>query len=128
MKKKYLIPILTFITLILEFLPYGVVLNFANPEGEPFRRTYSYFSLTPYGYAVFGPFLAAILTSVLLILSVVFYFKSTEKLLRSIKIIAFLALICSLSPLLYGFSYFSIIGAFVSVFLFLICLSASLTK
>ena len=57
--------------LVLEVLPYGAVLHFANPEGEPFRETFSYFDLTPYGYANFGPFITAILMCVLLILSVI---------------------------------------------------------
>ena len=36
MKTKKIVPmvILVFV-LILEILPYGAVLNFANPEGEP---------------------------------------------------------------------------------------------
>ena len=55
--KKSLFVVLPLATLILELLPNGVVLNFANPEGEPWRRTYSYFSLTPFGYANVGPFI-----------------------------------------------------------------------
>ena len=54
--KKSLFVVLPLVALILELLPNGVVLNFANPDGEPWRRTYSYFSLTPFGYANFGPF------------------------------------------------------------------------
>lgn len=70
MKKvtRILLVIFPLAALILELLPNGVVLNFANPEGEPWRHTYSYFSLTPFGYANFGPFLTAILTCVLLAL------------------------------------------------------------
>lgn len=64
--KKLLLVSFPIIAFVLELLPYGVVLNFANPEGEPWRRTYSYFSLTPFGYANFGPFITAILTCALL--------------------------------------------------------------
>ena len=46
--KKLLLVSFPIIAFVLELLPYGVVLNFANPEGEPWRRTYSYFSLTPF--------------------------------------------------------------------------------
>ena len=48
--KKLLLVFFPIIAFVLELLPYGVVLNFANPEGEPWRRTYSYFSLTPLPY------------------------------------------------------------------------------
>ena len=45
MKKRLLYVLLPIVTLILEILPYGAVCNFANPEGEPFRKTFSYFDL-----------------------------------------------------------------------------------
>ena len=125
MKKKYFLPILAAAALLLEALPYGAVLNFANPEGEPVRRTYSYFSLTPFGYASFGPLITAVLTSVLFVLAVIYYFKSTEKMLKIIKIIAFLALVSSISPLFMGIRYFSVVGALISVCLFLYCIATS---
>ena len=43
--------ILPVITIVLEILPYGAVCNFANPEGEVLRETFSNFDLTPFGYA-----------------------------------------------------------------------------
>ena len=33
MKKKLIMPCATLIALVLEILPYGAVLNFANPDG-----------------------------------------------------------------------------------------------
>ena len=66
--RKLLLSFLAGIALIFELLPNGVVLRFMNPEGEPWVRTYSYFSLVPYGYANFGPLIAAVLTCVLIIL------------------------------------------------------------
>ena len=56
MKKRLLYLILPLVTVILELLPYGAVCNFMNPEGDPWRETFSYFSLTPFGYANFAPF------------------------------------------------------------------------
>ncbi len=125
MKKKDLMLILTVVTFILELLPYGAVLNFANPEGETFRRTFSYFSLTPFGYASFGPLLTALMTSALLVLSTVYCFKSTVKMLKTIKIIAFLGLIFSISPFFMGGRYFSVTGVLISVCLFVLCLTTS---
>lgn len=71
MKKKIFLLCIAAATVILEALPYGVVMNFANPEGEPWSRTYSYFSLVPYGYANFAPLIVALLTCAILILTVV---------------------------------------------------------
>ena len=46
MKNKFIMLFATFVALILEILPYGAVCNFANPDGEPWRYTYSYFHLS----------------------------------------------------------------------------------
>lgn len=126
MKKKYLMPLLLVAALILEILPYGAVLNFANPEGEPFRRTYSYFSLVPFGYASFGPLLTALMTSALLIIAVIYCFRSSQKLLKTIKIIAFLALIASIFPIFMGTRYISVVGVLISACILLLCITTFL--
>ena len=115
--KKFALLILPIVTLIFELLPYGVVLNFANPEGEPWRKTYSYFSLTPFGYANFGPFITAILTCALLVLVVVYLFKSHKGLNIAIMNVSGFATATSLLPWMFGFSYVTVIGVIVSVLL-----------
>lgn len=106
--------------LVLEILPYGAVLHFANPEGEPFRETFSYFDLTPYGYANFGPFITAILTCVILVLSVISLFVDKGK-----NAISLVALITSLMPLLVN--CYSMIGGAISILLLAVFI-ISLTK
>ncbi len=116
MKKKLLLLGSTLIALILEILPYGAVLNFANPEGEPWRKTFSYFDPITFGYANFAPLLVAILTSVLFALTVVSLL--TKRQLRiPIAVVSLLAAPLSFAPLLYGVSYFSPVGALISLFL-----------
>ena len=115
--KKVGLLLLSASAVILELLPYGAVLNFANPEGEPWRQTFSYFSLTPFGYANFGPFITALLTCVLLILSVITIFKYRKGLNTAIMNISGIAALVSLSPLLYGISYISAVGVAISVIL-----------
>ena len=68
MKKR--LPLLLFpvLALILEALPYGAVLRFARPAAAPLRELYSYFDLTPFGYANFAPLFTALGTCVLLVL------------------------------------------------------------
>lgn len=104
----------TLVALVLEILPYGAVLNFANPEGEPWRHTYSYFDPTPFGYANFAPFIVAILTCILLILIVVAML--TKKTMRKpILALSAISTILSLTPLFYGISFFSLVGVFISI-------------
>ena len=114
MKKKLTMLCTTLIALVLEILPYGAVCNFANPEGEPWRRTYSYFDLTPFGYANFAPFITALLTCALI--AIILISIIIKKPLRALVLtVSTTATVFSLAPLLYGISFFSIVGAFISV-------------
>ena len=115
-------PIIAFailiVILVLELLPYGAVLHFGNPEGEPFRATFSYFDLTPYGYANFGPFITAILTCVLLVLSIINLLVETGKIKTIIKIVSLITFVISLAPLLVN--CYSVLGGAISVLLLLV--------
>lgn len=115
--KMSLFVVLPLATLILELLPNGVVLNFANPEGEPWRRTYSYFSLTPFGYANVGPFITAILTCILLVLVAVYLFKPRNGLNTAILNVSGFATAASLMPLMFGFDYITVIGVIITLLL-----------
>ena len=101
--------------LVLEILPYGAVCNFMNIEGEPWRITFSYFSLTPYGYANFGPFLTAVLTCILILALGIYTLKEFKKLRSFSKFVSCVATATSLWPLLLGISYFSVVGALISL-------------
>ena len=114
MKNKFIMLFTTLVALILEILPYGAVCNFANPDGEPWRYTYSYFDLTPFGYANFAPFIVAFLTCVLIVLIIV-SLLSKKSMRIPILTVSAIATVLSLAPLLYGISFFSIVGAFISV-------------
>ena len=102
--KKFSLLICPLVVLILELLPFGAVLNFANPEGESFRETFSYFSLTPFGYANFGPFITAVLSCILLISVIIYVLKG--KLKKFSIILGIVACAVSLSPLLFGLHYY----------------------
>ncbi len=115
--KKILLSVLTLGALALELLPNGVILRFANPEGEPWVRTYNYFNLTPFGYANFGPFIAAILTWVLLVLAVIYLFKQSKGLNTAVMIVSGIATATSLMPLMFGIEYITVIGVIITLFL-----------
>ncbi len=118
--KKILITVFASIVLLLETLPYGVVLNFANPEGEPWRRTFSYFSLTPFGYANFGPFITALLSCIIIVFVIVSWFINTNIINSSIKLLSGIAIITSLMPLINGIDYITLIGILISLFISII--------
>ena len=120
-KKRLLYFILPIITLILEILPYGAVLNFMRPasseDGSPghFRELYSYFDLMPFGYANFAPLLTAFVTCGILVLLVVYWFTNKTRILTVTKVLVCIGFILSLCPLLYGIRFFSVVGALISV-------------
>ena len=127
MKKKLITLCLLLCTLVLEILPYGAVCNFWNPEGPPYRATYSYFSMIPYGYAHFSPLLTAILTCVLLLIVLIsIIFKKAIG--KKTAILAGIASILSLCPLLYGIAYYSIVGALISLTLIAATAAIALIK
>lgn len=115
MKKRLLYLILPIITLILEILPYGAVCNFANPEGEPWRRTFSYFDLTPFGYANFTPLLTAIITCLIFVLLVIYYIKGNVRTAIRAKNILCVAVVMSLGPLVFGITYFSFVAGLITL-------------
>lgn len=117
-KQPIVIFAILIVILVLELLPYGAVLHFGNPEGEPLRETFSYFDMTPYGYANFGPFITAILTCVLLVISVINLLVDNYKIKSTIKIVSLIALVASLAPLIVN-SY-SVIGGVISLLLLVI--------
>jgi len=115
MKKRLLYLILPIVTLILEILPYGAVCNFANPEGEPWRKTFPYFDLTPFGYANFAPLITAIITCIILLLLVIYCITGKRRLVIVIKNVLCVCAVISLGPLVLGIRFFSVIGALITV-------------
>lgn len=114
-KQPIVIFAILIVILVLELLPYGAVLHFGNPEGEPLRETFSYFDMTPYGYANFGPFITAILTCVLLVISIINLLVDNDKIKTTIKIVSLIALVASLAPLI--IECYSVLGGVISILL-----------
>ena len=113
-KLKVLYLILPIITFILELLPYGAVCNFARPDGDLWRKTYSYFSLTPFGYANFAPLLTALTTCAVIILLLIGLFYEKPRMISAAKAFLCIGTVLSLCPLFYGIAFFSLVGAFIS--------------
>lgn len=112
--------IVTLVIIVLESLPYGAVLNFGEPNAGSIgfiRKTYSYVSLTPGGYANFGPLLTAVLSCALLCVIVLSIFMEKNALQNASCILSILALLTSLMPLLLGVKNYSVCGLSISILL-----------
>ncbi len=114
MKKKLLYLIFPIIALFLEILPYGAVCNFAAGPNEIIRQTFSYFDLTPFGYANFSPFLIAITTCAVLALLVIYLFADKPLILTLTKALVCIGAVLSVCPLLYGINYYSLVGSLIT--------------
>ena len=117
MKKRIILIIMTLAALTLECLPWGVVLNFASSPDASVTETFSYFSLTPFGYAVFGPLAAAVLTCVLLILTIIYAAVQNKGLKTTAAVISLLSALLSVSPILYGLNFLTAINVAVTLIL-----------
>lgn len=121
MKKRLLYLILPIITLILEILPYGAVCNFKRPsatEGVPpgrFRELYSYFDLTPFGYANFAPLFTGIITCIILLLLVIYCITGKTGLAIKAKNILYVCVVFSLGPVVLGFHFLSVVGILITL-------------
>ena len=117
MKKQKIICLAIIIcVLILEILPFGAALNFmGDPEANiTVRYTYSYFDLTPFGYANFGPFITAILTCVLTVL-ILISANGKAELRFGITAVAVIATLTSILPLMFGLQYYTFVGLLITL-------------
>ena len=106
--------------IILECLPGGAVLHIASGPYDTVERRYPYFSLTPFGYANFGPLIAAALTAVTLILGILYVMLGKDGLSKAQKWISAAGFAASLLPaIMFGAKSFTGIGAAISVLLLL---------
>lgn len=109
------------ILIIMELLPFGVVAYFATGPDVTIKQTFSYFDLTPLGYANIGPFLTAILTCLLLILVVAFIIFRKDKLRGAISVTSIIAVVTSVMPLMFGIKYVSVLGCCITILLLSEC-------
>ncbi|MBQ2694565.1 MAG: hypothetical protein IJF57_03340 [Clostridia bacterium] len=122
MKKKNIIPLLFIAAaIVFEILPYGAKLTFALDGGKTREELFSYFSLTPYGYANFLPFITAVLTCALLVLAVVILFKDFEKLKKAFKYFSVVVFVMGAVSLL---TNLTVVAALIAASLAFNCLCA----
>ena len=108
------------ITIALEILPLGAVCIFAPSPTERVKETFSYFSPIPFGYANFAPLITAVLTVVILLLSLISLKKNGV--FNSMFVLSIITAVISLLPLVYGLSYFTFVGALITMALVTECI------
>lgn len=125
MKTKNIIPmVFALAAIVLEILPFGAKLTFALDEGKTQEKLFSYFSLTPYGYANFMPFITAVLTCVLFILALIILFKDYAGVKKAFKIIVIINF--ALASASFAFMNFTVTAALISLMIAFSWLSAQL--
>ena len=110
--KKVCLAVLPALTIVLELLPLGAVCIFATSPTERVKETFSYFSLTPFGYANFAPLITATLTVAIFLLSL---FSKKKGVLKALFVLSIITVVISLLPLMYGLNYYTLVGAFITV-------------
>ena len=111
--KKVCLVVLPALTIVLELLPVGAVCIFATSPIERVKATFSYFSLTPFGYANFAPFITATLTVAIFLLSV--FSLKKDSILKALFVLSIITVVISLLPLMYGLNYYTLVGAIITV-------------
>ena len=115
MKRRFLYLIIPIITLVLESLPYGAVCIFATSPTERVRETFSYFHLTPFGYANFTPFFTAIITCIVFVLLIAYCIKGNPNAAIKAKNILYVAVVMSLGALIFGIEYYPIVAGLITL-------------
>lgn len=118
--KKICLVVFSALTIVLELLPCGTVCIFATSPTERVKETFSYFSTIPFGYANFAPLITAVLTVVILLLSLISLKKNGV--FNSMFVLSIITAVISLLPLVYGLSYFTFVGALITMALVTECI------
>lgn len=114
MKKLGVIRLIVCIAaIIMELLPLGAVLKYGlmSDSGHLIFRVenYSYFDVTPFGYAMFNYMICAVMTTITAMLSLLWIFFGKKR-QTPITVLASIALVMSLVPYLtQAFNVFTVI-------------------
>ena len=80
-----------------------------------FRELYSYFDLTPFGWANFAPLITGIITCIILLLLVVYCITGKTRLAIMAKNILYVCVFFSLGPVVLGFHFLSVVGVLITL-------------
>ena len=107
------------IILVLEILPFGVIMDFKKPDSEPYTKTFSYFDLTPFAYSNIYPFVTALVTVFLTVFAVLLVFFRKTGFSSALVFLSVIGLTFSVISLFNGTEQFPWIGLAISILLLL---------
>ena len=117
MKIKIVNLVCAAVALVLEILPFGIIMDMESFYQE--SKYYSYFHTDVWNYGDIAPMICGILTSIIFCMAVaVMFFKPHRSYTLSMAILSFAAVVISLIPTLYG--TYSVFGLIITL-----CLSAN---
>ena len=123
-KRSFVLLAIAVTILSLELLPYGAVLEFAHMSPDLtlsyYEQHFSYFDPMVYGHGHFGPLITAVLTCMLAVITVIAVFLENRAVRIALRVVSFLTLLCSLTPMLTG--CYSPVGMAISVLLLVTCI------
>ena len=117
MKKYYSNIAILIAVIVLESLPIGYVLAWANFEGAPYLDYVAYFSMVAFGTANFAPGLCAFFTCVTLVLSAVAVFVKSHKLDMTVIVFSAIALLFSIFTLIRNIDYITTVSIVITALL-----------
>lgn len=118
MKKRLVHLILPVITLILEIIPYGAVLNFKRPTdtGEIVDSItlYSYFDTMAFAWGNIAPMITGIFTCISLLFVIAYCMKGKNRTAIVARKLLLVTAVINLCPLFYGVKYLSLVAILVT--------------
>ena len=99
--KKFLPLIILILILVLELLPYGAVVSYVIPEIGPMTKTCSCFSLIPFRQGNVSPLVTAILTCIMITLSLAHLIKPVSNIVLIWKTVSLVSIFISIAPVRY---------------------------
>ena len=112
--RRFALPLLPAAALVLEALPFGVRMVFAPGPETRAVTFHAFFSFLPFGYGVFGPVIAALLTVLLLVAALL---TREQDRVTGVTVLSAAALLAAISPLFYVPDSFTLCGGFICALL-----------
>lgn len=100
-KRKLLSLIILVIILVLELLPYGAVMSYTLPNVGMMTKTCSCFNLALFRKGNVFPLITAILTCIMMVLSLIYFVKPIASLGLIMKAILLVSILTSIAPIRY---------------------------
>ena len=110
-----------FAALLLEILPVGAVLIFAPAPGERVTESFSFFSLTPFGYANFFPLFAGVSTAAAALIAAVGLLRRRVRNTPAFVFSVMAAVFAALPAVVFGTGYMNIASWAIFALLIVSC-------